>query len=148
MGAFELAHINVARFRRPAEDPANADFLAMLDRVNESADRAPGFIWRLLDDQADPHDLQAFNDPRVLVNMSVWQDIASLHDFTYANPLHRDMVRRRAAWFDRLEIFLALWWVTPGHRPSVTEGKVRLELLQSRGPCADAFTFQCTFAPN
>jgi len=141
MADFELAHINVARFRRPADDPANADFVAMLARVNAAADRAPGFVWRLIDELADPVDLQVFGDPQVLVNMSVWRDIARLRDFTYAHALHRDMVRRRAAWFERLEVFLALWWVPAGHRPSVAEGKARLEVLRARGPCAEAFTF-------
>lgn len=145
MTGFELAHINVARFRRPVDDPANADFVAMLDRVNEAADGAPGFVWRLIDALADPADLLVFGDPHVLVNMSVWQDIASLQDFTYGHALHRDMVRRRGAWFERMEVFLGLWWVPEGHRPRVAEGKARLEVLRARGACAEVFTFSRPF---
>jgi hypothetical protein len=146
--SMELAHINVARFRLPADDPANADFVAMLDRVNAEADAAPGFLWRLIDEAADPADLQVFGDPRVLVNMSVWKDIESLQDFTYGTGLHREMIRRRGAWFERMEIFLALWWVKDGHRPCVAEGKSRLEHLRSSGASPEAFTFARRFAPD
>jgi len=145
---FELAHINVARFRQPAEDPANADFVAMLGRVNAVADASPGFVWRLIDDQADPADLQVFGDPALLVNLSVWTDIESLKDFTYKSPLHREMVRRRADWFLRLDVVLALWWVPAGHRPRVAEGKARLDILRARGPTAEAFTFSRAFGPE
>ncbi len=138
---YQLAHINVARFRRPADDPANADFMAMLGQVNAGADASPGFVWRLIDEEADPADLQVFGDPALLVNLSVWADVESLRDFTYGNELHRDMIRQRAAWFERLEVFLALWWVPAGHRPSVAEGKARLDILRARGPSDEAFTF-------
>jgi len=143
--AYQLAHINVARFRRPVDDPANADFLAMLGRVNGGADTSPGFVWRLIDELADPDDLRAFGDPALLVNLSVWTDIGSLRDFTYGHALHREMMQRRAAWFERLEVFLALWWVPAGHRPTVTEGKARLKVLRGRGPTAEAFTFGHAF---
>jgi hypothetical protein len=145
---FELAHINVARFRLPAEDPANADFVAMLDRVNADADAAPGFVWRLIDALADPADLQVFGDQRVLVNMSVWKDIESLQEFTYGTVLHREMIRRRAAWFEHMEIFLALWWVPAGHRPRVAEGKSRLAHLRAFGPSREAFTFARRFGTD
>jgi heme-degrading monooxygenase HmoA len=141
MAGFELAHINVARFRRPVEDPANADFLAMLERVNATADRAPGFVWRLEDALADPADLLAFGDPRVLVNVSVWRDVESLREFTYGTALHREMMRRRGAWFERMEVSLGLWWVPMGHRPGVAEGKGKLEILRGRGACGEVFTF-------
>ncbi len=144
----QLAHINIARFRLPSSDPANADFVAALDGVNARADASPGFVWRLIDELADPADLASFGDPNVLVNLSVWTDIESLQDFTYRNPLHREMIRRRAAWFERLEVFLALWWVADGHRPLVAEGRDRLEILRARGSSAAAFTFARPFGPD
>ena len=39
---FELAQINIARFRRDRDDPANADFIAALDRFNAMADASAG----------------------------------------------------------------------------------------------------------
>ena len=41
MNAYQLAQINVGRFRYLREDAANADFMAALDPVNAQADDAP-----------------------------------------------------------------------------------------------------------
>ena len=40
-----------------------------------------------------------------------------------------------------MDLYLVLWWVPRRHRPAVEEGIECLNLLRSRGPCADAFTF-------
>ena len=36
------------------------------------ADAAPGFVWRLQDDSGNATAIQAFADPHLLINMSVW----------------------------------------------------------------------------
>lgn len=45
--ARHLARLNVARFRPPVDDTANADDLAALARVDATAERQPGLVWRL-----------------------------------------------------------------------------------------------------
>jgi hypothetical protein len=46
-------------------------------------------------------------------------------------------------------VSIALWWIPAGTRPTVDEAKRRLELLDARGPSADAFTFKVPFpAPD
>ncbi len=146
MAEHHLAQINIARFRHPIDDPVNADFVANLDRVNAAADGSPGFIWRLVGSGGDATDLRAFDDPGIIVNMSVWADLDALAAFTYRQPLHLEIMRRRKEWFERLEFFLALWWVPVGHRPTTAEGRRRLEVLRLRGPTPDAFTFARPFA--
>ncbi len=42
---WQLAQVNIARFRKPADDPANADFMAALDHVNALAEASPGFVF-------------------------------------------------------------------------------------------------------
>jgi hypothetical protein len=81
--------------------------------------------------------------------MSVWTDLDALANFVYRNDGHREIMRRRKEWFDRMEFHLALWWVAAGHRPTVAEGKERLELLSRVGPSAHAFLFNKPFpAPH
>jgi hypothetical protein len=145
VAGFELAHINVARFRRPIEDAANADFVAALAGVNAGADAAPGFVWRMLDEDLAPEDLAVFDDPLVLVNMSVWRDLQSLRDFTYGHAGHRAMLGQRAKWFEHVSVSLALWWVKAGHRPGLAEGRARLDILAKVGPSEKAFTFAQNF---
>jgi hypothetical protein len=143
-----LAQINVARFIRDKDDPANADFMAALDEVNARADEAAGFIWRLVGDGNDATSIEAVaGDPRLIVNMSVWADIESLRAFSYRQRDHVAVMRRRREWFETMDTPLALWWVSAGHEPTVAEGMARLAMLKATGPTPDAFTFGRTFPP-
>jgi len=147
--AFHVAQINIAKFRVPADDPINAEFVAALDRVNAIADVQPGFIWRLKGEGNNALDLKAFDDPNVAVNMSVWRDMDSLAAFVYRNEAHREIMRRRREWMTAMEISLALWWVSAGHVPTPIEGRTRLETLAKVGPSPAAFTFKSPFpAPD
>ena len=146
---YVLAQINVGRFRAPIADPVNADFIANLDRINALAELAPGFVWRLVGAGNSALDIRAFDDPNIAVNMSVWTGLDALADFVYRNEEHRQIMRRRREWFDRMEFHMALWWVAAGHHPTVAEGKARLETLSRIGPSPEAFLFNRPFpAPN
>jgi len=80
--------------------------------------------------------------------MSVWTDVESLAAFVYRTG-HRDVMRRRAEWFHKVEVFMCLWWVPVGHVPTPQEGIARLELLRRFGPTTEAFTFREPFpAPD
>ncbi|HXS22054.1 MAG TPA: DUF3291 domain-containing protein [Steroidobacteraceae bacterium] len=146
---YQLAEINIATFRVAMTDPVNADFIANLDRVNALAECAPGFVWRLVGEGNNALDIQAFDNPNTAVNMSVWRDLDALANFVYRNEGHLEIMRRRREWFERMELHLALWWVPAGHRPTIAEGKARLETLSRAGPSADAFLFNRPFpAPD
>lgn len=146
---YQLAEINIATFRVPMTDPVNADFIANLDRVNALAEAAPGFVWRLVEEGNNSLEIKAFENPNTVINMSVWTSMGALADFVYRNEGHREIMRRRKEWFDRMEFHLALWWVPAEHRPTVTEGRDRLESLSRVGPSAYAFVFSKPFpAPN
>lgn len=144
---YQLAEINIATFRVPMSDPVNAGFIAQLDRVNAFAECAPGFVWRLVGEANNALDIRAFDDPNIAVNMSVWKDVDALARFVYRSEGHREIMRRRREWFDRMEFHLALWWVEAGHRPTIAEGKARLETLSRVGPSPQAFLFNKPFPP-
>ncbi len=147
MPGYHLAQINVGRFIHLRDDPANADFMNALDPVNAQADTATGFVWRLVGGGNDATDLVPdAQDPQLLVNMSVWTDVEALAAFVYRNADHLAFMRRRKEWFEKIEVFMALWWVPVGHIPSVAEGMERVALLRANGPTAKAFTFRQTFA--
>ena len=143
---YELAQVNIAKFRLPQDHPANADFINNLDRVNAVAESQPGFMWRFTGNDNDAMDVQAFDDPSIAINMSVWSDIKPLVDFVYRNQDHKAIMRRRKEWFDKIELYMVLWWIEQGRRPTVEEAKVRLELLRQNGPTYSAFTFKQPFA--
>lgn len=141
--ARQVAQINVARFRVDKDDPVNADFIAALDHVNAMAETSEGFIWRLIGDGNNATDVEAIpGDPNFIVNMSVWRDAAALEQFVYRQQDHRAVLARRNEWFDPIDPSFALWWVEPGHLPTVAEGMARLAQLGAEGPGDAVFTFR------
>lgn len=122
-------------------------FVDRLDEINGIADSSAGFIWRLQTEEGDATTIQAFDDPLLLVNLSVWNDIDSLKSFVYKS-LHVELIQDRDAWFKKMrESHQALWWIPEGHIPSVEEAKEKLACLQANGPSEVAFTFARSFDP-
>ncbi len=140
---YQLAQINIAKLLKPIDDPQIADFVNQLDEINAVAEKSNGFIWRLKDDVTnDATNINPFNDPNMIVNMSVWKDVASLKDYVY-NSDHVKVFVRRKEWFEKpTKAHMALWWIEKGKFPSVEEGKRRIEYLQQHGNSKYAFTFQ------
>lgn len=144
MSAYELAQLNIATMKEPLDSPVMADFVANLDRINSLAETSPGFVWRLKGDGNDATSLRPLA-PEVIVNMSVWKDVASLNHYVFKTA-HLEIMRRRKEWFERMrDAYAVLWWVRAGHRPTVAEAIAKLELLRLNGPTKDAFTFKRAF---
>ena len=147
-----LAQVNIARMREPLDSPRLADFVAALDPVNAVADAAPGFVWRLQTEDGNATAVHAFEWDRagsagVLVNMSVWDSVEALAAYVYSDA-HRQVLRRRRAWFDRMaEAQTALWWIPRGHTPTTGEAEERVIHLREFGPTAYAFTLKEHFPP-
>lgn len=138
---YHLAEVNIARMRGPLNSPVMASFAAQLATINAAADNSPGFVWRL----EDAVGVQAYDDPLILVNLSVWESVESLRQFAYRSA-HIGPLRERAKWFERMEqAYLAMWWVPAGHVPSVAEARDRLEYRRARGDTAIAFSFAKPF---
>ena len=145
---FQLAQLNVASWAFDPDSPASVGFHDNLDRINALADSSPGFVWRLQTEDGDATSIRAFDDPLLLVNLSVWEDVASLKEYVYCGG-HTEIMRRRQEWFKRMRNpHLVLWWVPAGHEPPVAEAEGRLTLLRAQGPTAEAFDFREIFAPS
>lgn len=143
-----LAQVNIARMNTPLEDPAMAGFVARLDEINALADRSPGFVWRLQTSEGNATYLRPYDDDRILFNMSVWESVESLRAYVYQS-VHVELLRQRSDWFTRFDgVYMALWWVPAGHRPSVDEAKKRLASLSEKGATPFAFTFKQLFPPD
>lgn len=142
----ELAQVNIALAREPLDAPLLADFMAALDPVNAQAERASGFVWRMQSEDGDATAIRGFgDDPKLIINRTVWESQKAMRDFVYRDPRHLAVMRRRREWFERLEIHAALWWVPVRHRPTVSEAEQRLAHLRAHGPTSMAFTFRQHF---
>jgi hypothetical protein len=138
-----LAQLNIGRIRYEVDDPRMKDFVDNLAFVNSLAERSPGFVWRYQDDSGNATNTRPFGgDPRMAVNMSVWQDIESLERFVW-QTVHKRFYGRKHEWFETLgERYMVMWWVPAGHLPSVQEAIDRLEHLKTQGPSDHAFSWE------
>lgn len=141
MSEYQLAQINIAKARDAMDSETMKGFVDRLDEINALADESEGFVWRLQDEGGDATSIKAFDDPDMIVNMSVWEGIEPLKHFVY-RTVHVDLIRDREEWFHKIaESHQALWWIPKGHIPTVEEGIEKLGLLQKNGPSSEAFTF-------
>ncbi len=145
MTHYHLAQINIAKALADLDSPHMAGFRSRLNEINMLADNAKGFVWRLQSDAGDATSIHVFEDPRIYINLSVWETPEDLKNFVYRS-LHVELIRDREALFSRLpQQHQAAWWVPAGHRPSAEEGRDRLLTLRARGPSAVAFTLARPF---
>ena len=133
-----IGQFNIARALYPLDDPRMAGFKDNIERINGIAERSPGFIWRLLDEDG-PDRAKFPGDPRMTFTLSVWADVDSLSRFTW-NTLHKRFRQRRAEWFEPMDSrYLVMWPIADGHRPNGKEALERLAELDRTGPTDRVF---------
>lgn len=133
-----LAQLNIATLRHPLDDPRIVDFVDGLPVVNGAGEQSPGYVWRLQSDSGDATDIQVFDDPLMIVNLTVWESLDVLKAFAYRG-VHRDFFRRRAEWFIDGSSRTALWWLPAGVLPTTDDAKRRLEFIDAFGVSPYAF---------
>jgi heme-degrading monooxygenase HmoA len=146
--SFHLVQVNVARLIAPLDSEQLRPFVERLERVNAAADASPGFVWRLQTEDGDATGVRVFDDPEIIVNLSVWDSLEALRSFAYNERQHREVLRRRREFFERAhQESVALWWITAGCMPTVADAEQRLLLLRALGPTAESFTFKRHYPP-
>jgi len=137
-----LAQLNIAKARFPLEDPRMKDFVDMLNSVNTAGENSPGFVWILKDETQTAIYFDLFDDPSLLVNLTVWESMEALKAFVYKG-IHAEVFRKRRDWFMPMEKeHLALWWIKAGHIPTTQEAKEKMEKLWLEGPSSEVFTLK------
>ena len=81
MTRLHLAQVNIARMKGPLDSEVMAPFVARLDELNALADRSPGFIWRLQTPEGNATYVRAYDDDRIIVNLSVWETAEALKHY-------------------------------------------------------------------
>jgi len=121
-----LAQLNIGRIRYEIEDPRMADFTNNLAMVNGLAERTSGFVWRYIDESGNSTSTRPYSDPRIAINLSVWENVEALERFVY-QTVHKRFYGRRAEWFEHFEGAVA-----------------RLEHLKQHGSSDHAFDWLAT----
>jgi Domain of unknown function (DUF3291) len=135
-----LAQFNIARLHQPLEHVDNAEFVASLAAINQLAEASQGFVWRLQDESGlSASYVQVYDDPLIIVNMSVWESADALKHFVYRSG-HSAYLRRKREWFSQWDTELIVcWWIPEGSRPDPHDGRRRLEHLNANGPSTIGF---------
>ena len=142
MLGMHLAELNIGRVRYPLDDPRMAGFVDNLALVNGLAERSEGFVWRLKDDSGNATSIHAFDDPRIILNISVWESVEALERYVW-QTVHKRFYGRRHEWFDKMDgAYFVMWWVPAGHKPTVQEAVERLQSLRQDGPSDIAFGWE------
>jgi heme-degrading monooxygenase HmoA len=142
-----LAQLNIGRTLFPIDHPRMRGFVDRLDEINALAEASPGFVWRLKDEGGNATRIPVTEDPRVIVNLTVWESPEQLAAFTY-HTRHMEVVRLRRGWFEPWPgPHLVLWWIPAGSIPTIAEALDRLDRLAATGPGLDAFTLKQRFPP-
>jgi hypothetical protein len=142
MLGMHLAELNIGRVRYPLDDPRMAGFVDNLELVNGLAERSEGFVWRLKDDSGNATSIHAFDDPRIILNISVWESVEALERYVW-QTVHKRFYGRRHEWFDKMDgAYFVMWWVPAGHKPTVQEAVERLQSLRQDGPSDIAFGWE------
>ena len=145
---YHLAQVNIARMLEPLHSPVMADFVNNLERINTIAEKSQGYVWRLTGDGNDATSIKIFNDDYLIVNMSVWESLDDLFQFTYQSQ-HLDIFKRKKEWFSKTKsVHLACWYVPVGVFPTIADAEGRLSYLSLYGETPYAFTFKMRYTPE
>jgi len=146
--AWQLAQMNIGTMVGPKGDPRVQPFYDALDQINLLSEASPGFVWRLTDESGqNATGIQYAADPRLLVNLSVWESAEALFDYVYKSA-HTGVMQRRREFFQapaKDRAYQVLWWVPAGAKPTVSDGLAKLWHLDRFGPTPLAFTFKQRF---
>ena len=138
-----IGQMNFSIARAPLDHPIMADFTDNLDEINKLAELSEGFIWRLKDETGNATSIKIMTDPKAVLNVSVWQSVAHLHQFAYQSA-HKNFIKRRDEWFvPSANLNAAIWHMTKDEpMPTPEQAFARLRHLQTHGPSDYAFDFK------
>lgn len=142
---YHIAQVNIGRILGPMDSNIMHGFASRLEEINALADGYEGFVWRLQTEDGDATALRPYEDDRMLINMSVWETIDALWDYTYKSA-HVELLKSRKQWFEHMtDMFMCLWWIPAGTIPTTDDAKHRLAYLNQHGVSPYAFTFKKRF---
>lgn len=140
MGGYHLVHANLAKARAELDDPLMKGFVDRMDEIDALAESTPGFVA-----QPTLPDEGALYTGLDLLNVSIWDSIERLREFTYSSE-HAEMLDRRSEWFFQSNRpAYVLYWLPAGLLPTEKEIGQKFAHLHQHGPTPTAFTFDLPY---
>ena len=98
---YHLVQLNMANAVAAMDAPEMTGFVARLNEIHDLADNTDGFVWWWQSGSIDSSAVDVFGDPKLLVNLSLWESVDSLKHFVY-KTVHIELFQHREAWFDKM----------------------------------------------
>lgn len=137
---YHLVHVNIAEGRGAMDDPIMKGFVDRIEEIDGIAHKWPGFI-----SQPTPPDEGSIYPENILVNVSIWETVEKLREFTYESR-HAEVLGMRADWFHQSDLpNYVLYWAPAPELPTEGEIKRRFDYLHQHGATPFAFNFAKTF---
>lgn len=137
-----LAQFNVALLKYPLDDPRMKEFINNIDLVHRIADRVGGLIKRISDESGTALHIPVLNNPRLVPNLTVWRDAASLKHFVH-KTLHKRFLDKKDDWFAEYnKPKNVMWFISENYTPTMADGEERILHLENHGPSAYAFDWK------
>ena len=100
-----------------------------IDLINGIGKRMPGFVW-MMEGSGEPGtgntETKIGGDPQFVSNLTVWESVETLENFVW-NTVHRKFYERREEWFEVMDkMHFVMWWIEPGHEPTLDEALAQL----------------------
>lgn len=138
---YYLVEANLSLARAPLDDVRMQGFVDLLDDIDALAHSWPGFIAQ----PALPDEGQCYSEP-LLLNVSIWESVRVLQEFTYASE-HAEIMKRGEEWFlPTGQPPYVLFWHEAAILPTEAEIRRRFEYLDQHGDSPFAFTFERPFS--
>src|SRR5262249_59597200 len=94
-----LSQFTIPWIGYPLDDQRMAEFVANVTGVHGLADKTPGFVWRQQDESGHAMNIQVYDAPTILPNLTVWENVEALDRFVW-QTLHQRVYARREEWFE------------------------------------------------
>lgn len=141
MSSHYLVHANIALAKFPFDSPQMASFFEQVARINQIAYDTKGFI-----DEPELIDKGSYFNEPYLLNVTRWQSIDALKNFTYRSD-HATVMQARTQWFLPQDgAKYVLFWLPSNTIPSEQTIAERLEQITQEGPSRNAFNFKHPYA--
>jgi len=136
-----IVSYNLAVMTHPRSDPRMDGFFDNVERMNDLADRSPGFIWRLKSFVTeDSRAAQVAGT--TLTTMSVWASPQALGDYVF-NTVHVQFYLKRRQWFDAIKrSYFIMWEHNADQWPDEDEALERLSHYEAEGASDRAFGWE------
>jgi hypothetical protein len=148
-----IGFLTFGLMRAPSGDPAVRGFELRIAATYDRAADAAGFLGSYAEgSDADLARPARWADPaydgRCAITVTRWRDLGSVHAFA-SGPAHAGVMRRGHAWMERGDWPTHVaWWLADDEPVALVDAARRYDLLDAKGPTADAFTFGSPFDPD